>query len=163
MPGKMFVLNLNVPGSALGHLIHGLKIEDKQWFQMTIKVPESHLGPILTGVVTHGIKLVSVDPTGEVDSTPKGYVGGKRDKGISGGDLILALLRGDPAFVTDGKARIWKGNEISAAFVKNGFAGGSWSPPMSMLLKEDPPKVRSLGKGMYCIMGLTLRAEDIPD
>jgi hypothetical protein len=161
MAGKIFQLNLNVPSQALGAIFNSLKVDGRQWFPMTIKVPESELGAILSGLVTHGVKLSSVDPTGEVDTAPRGYVGGKRNKGITGKELIMALLTGDESY--GGERRIWKGDEISKAFVKNGFAGGSWSPPMSELVKEDPPKVRFLGKGMYCVMGLTLRPEDIPD
>jgi hypothetical protein len=161
VPGKIFALELSVPATSMGIILAGFKGEGHSRYAITIKVPESDLGPIVTHAVTHGIKMLSANPTGEIDTSPKGYVGGKRNKGISGRELIIALLSGDEAY--GGKRRIWKGEELSKAFVANGFAGSSWSPPMSELIKADPPQVRALGKGMFCLIGLSLKPEDIPD
>src|ERR1700689_1107288 len=110
MSGKIYKLDLEVPAQALGELLADLKVDAEAWvrYPMTLELPESDLGNVISKLVAAKVKLGNVTDTGKLDDRKSerkgGYAGGKRDKGISGRDLILKTL--------GSVNRIWKGDEI---------------------------------------------------
>jgi hypothetical protein len=156
MPGKIYKLDLEVPAQALGSLLSSLKVDAEAWmrYPMTLEIPESDLGTVISQLVAAKIKLGDVKDTGKLDERKSerksGYAGGIRNKGISGRDLILKIMGSE--------SKVWLGNEFSKKFVENGFAGGSWAPPMSELTREN--KVRALGRGRYVLPGYVLKPGD---
>lgn len=156
MAGKIFALNLEVPGDALGNLLKGLKSEDPYIkYNVTLEVPESELGNIISSLTQNKVRLLTVNPTDKTDDRKKsGYAHGIKNKGISGSALILQLMENSKK-----EKHIWTSEDFSRAFVKHNFAGGSWGPPMSALIKEK--RVLSIGQGKYCLPGTTVNLGDI--
>lgn len=74
------------------------------------------------------------------------YVGGKRNKGITGRNLALQLLRSEN--------RMFYANELVEAFANKGFAGNSLWAVLSVLVKEG--LVRKVGDGRYAAAGTTI-------
>lgn len=70
------------------------------------------------------------------------YVGGKRQKGISGRDLVLKTLREH-----DGSAHI---TAIKSAFIQNGFAGNSVSPNISEMQRDK--LIKYVGSATYALV-----------
>lgn len=156
MSGKIFKLQLEVPRESLGSVLKEfITGEGKTNYPMTIEVPESDLGQIIVKLAQGGIKLIGATATGKLDidnRTPAGsrFVGGQRNKGITGKQLVMQLLTNEQ--------RVWRGDQITSAFKKHNFAGGSWSAPMGELVREQ--KVRALGSGKYVLPGVTIHPGD---
>lgn len=100
--------------------------------------------PILLGVIEgyKGIVLVGMTLNGEAKAAAesvnrKGYVGGKRDKGIRGDDLLVELL-------SNGKMKL---SVIQRQFASRGFALTSASPILSKLIAAK--KVMRVGSSEY--------------
>lgn len=97
-----------------------------------------------------GVRLVSAQEEEEKEQkqerqTPNRknvYVGGKRQKGISGRDLVLKTLREH-----DGSAHI---TAIKSAFIQNGFAGNSVSPNISEMQRDK--LIKYVGSATYALV-----------
>ena len=114
-------------------------------YAVLFHVDDKKLATVL-GALQGSAQLVSVTPT-EVEAPKPAkeqyYVGGKRMKGISGLDLVLKVLGSEK--------RPFTRDELSQAFVNNGFARNSYSPPLSDLMAEG--RVVSAGQGKYTLKG----------
>jgi len=122
-------------------------------YVVTLHVTETNLGTVLSALAGSST-LVSVVPAQETAKEASSgssagprigpyYVGGKRNKGIKGEDLILETMS---------KAdRVYDAVELANVFVQRGFARTSVYPQLSMLAKAG--KVRSLGNGKFCLPG----------
>ena len=127
-------------------------------YAVTLHVAEANLGTVLSALAGSS-SLVSVVPTQKTahlpsssgSSAPKEsqsrFHGGKRDKGISGEELVLQTLGSSD--------RVFTATEISNAFVQHGFAGNSSSPVLSRLAASG--KVRALGAGKFVLPGVTIK------
>ena len=96
-------------------------------FDVTLRVSSARLATVLEAL-NGSATLVSVLPCTEV--TPKrarvfAYAGGKRNKGISGSELLLDTMR------QAGGQRIFKTSELTEAFTAKGFNKHSASPALS--------------------------------
>jgi hypothetical protein len=72
--------------------------------------------------------------TQEKNTTASGFVGGRRNKGVSGEQLILETLRSGPANL----------DELRHVFANRGFAAASASPYVSKMLRAG-----SIQRGMH--------------
>jgi hypothetical protein len=124
-------------------------------YAVLFHVSEDHLGTVLS-TLSGASTLVSVTPTEKTvnkRASPKVhpdretfYVGGKRNKGISGEDLVLQVL---------GSAnRVFDSAEVRSKFVQHGFAANSCYSTMSKLVSEK--KIRALGNSKFCLPGTTV-------
>lgn len=120
-------------------------------------VAENNLGTVLS-TLSGSANLVSVTPTEKAVTTQRAspkvhpdresfYVGGKRNKGISGEDLVLQVLGSDN--------RVFDSAEVRSKFVQNGFAANSAYSTLSKLASEK--KIRALGNSKFCLPGTTVR------
>jgi hypothetical protein len=117
--------------------------------------------PTLLGTIDNagGIRLVSVSDTEDreplppspppparapepIDVAPR-FVGGKRDKGIKGDELVLEVLRSGPASM----------EELKRAFVNRAFAPGSTGAYLSKLMKAKQIERRPNGRYALTING----------
>ena len=101
-----------------------------QKFKMHLIVPIKMVGTIIELIADEGI-LVSVEPVVEKGKTFR-YVGGKRNKGISGSELVLTSLRDHGGLM--------KVKELEAVFVGKGFSTNSVGPSVSKLVIEKKIK-----------------------
>ena len=122
-------------------------------YSVVLHVSEKRLGTLLDAIAGSAT-LISATATTEVIETravstgdTHHYVNGKRNKGISGEDLILKTLASSN--------KVFTTVEIENAFVQHGFAGKSYSPPLSKLVGAG--KVRALGNAKYILPGVTIR------
>ena len=117
--------------------------------------------PTLLGTIDNagGIRLVSVSDTEDREPLPPSpppparapepidvaphFVGGKRDKGIKGDELVLEVLRSGPASM----------EELRRAFVNRTFAPGSTGQYVSRLLKTQQIERRPNGRYALTING----------
>ena len=122
-------------------------------FIVTLQVDARRL-PTVLEALSGAATLVSVTPCQEAKVADPNlkkehfFRDGKRNKGISGHDLVLELLRSK-----DGKPTSF--NDIAKAFVERGFVANSASPALSNLKKEG--KIRALGNGRYVLAGTTIK------
>lgn len=123
-------------------------------YAVLFHVDDKKLATVL-GALQGSAQLVSVTPT-EVEA-PKAtkeqyYVGGKRNKGISGQDLVLKVL---------GSAkRPFTNEELGKAFIENGFAEHSYSPSLTELVRAE--KVVSAGRGTWALKGTVVHLGAAP-
>jgi hypothetical protein len=120
-------------------------------YLVTLHVGEKEL-PTILGAIAGSAKLVSVTPTEEAKAEKPTardfhYVDNKRNKGISGEDLLLQTLGKEP--------RVFHVKEIEAAFEKHRFSGNSVSPILHRLLAAE--KIRRVGTASYCLVGTVLK------
>lgn len=117
-------------------------------FLVSLHVDEKQLATIL-GTIAGSATLVSITPT-EITKTvtdPHRFVGGVRDKGISGPELILETLTKAKRVVTT--------DELEAAFAARGFSRVSYSSPLHILLKSG--KVVRAGHKKYLLKGTVVK------
>ena len=95
-----------------------------QRFRMHLEVPTNLVGPIIELVDNEGI-LVSVEPLKEKNTKKHFYTNGKRNKGVSGIDLLMGLLKDHKGGVVF--------EQLKKAFVEKGFSETSVSPILSKL------------------------------
>lgn len=119
-------------------------------YAVLLHVDEKQL-PTVLGVLAGNAKLVSVTPTEEAKAEKKKkqqhYVDGKRDKGISGEDLLLqAIAKEQRAFTI---------KELEEVFLAHRFSGNSVSPVLNRLIQAE--KIRKVGAGAYCLKGTVLK------
>jgi hypothetical protein len=118
-------------------------------YLVTLHVDEKQL-PVVLGALAGSAKLVSVTPTEEAKAeVPKGpyYVDGKRNKGISGEDLLLEVLGRAP--------RPFTHKELEDAFQARRFSPNSVNPNIHRLLAAE--KIRRVGTSSYCLPGTVLK------
>lgn len=131
-----------------------IKLSKGQKYNVVIRITDKELATLATKLgqdaVLQGMDPV-VNPQSDdpiimiiphdiiITTTGRGYVGGIRNKGISGRDLVLEVLTS--------ANRPFNFSEISNAFVQRGFAGNSASPNLTVLVKEG--KIRNLGHGKW--------------
>jgi hypothetical protein len=110
----------------------------KHHYEVTVRCPEAHL-PTFLSAVTGYVTLVSVkaieqpaiangdniSPVTGKEKKQFRYNDGKRDKGITGRDLILSLLADGP------KPK----NHVLSQFKARGFAHNSFSASLSPLTR----------------------------
>lgn len=97
-------------------------------YRVVCDVPGASLTTVL-GVLEGSATIVKLEPVGDAPAPAKmnghRYAGGRRNKGISGQDLVLKVCRAYRRPVSV--------EEMRAEFVKAGFAESSWSPVVSKL------------------------------
>ncbi len=118
-------------------------------FQVTLRVSSSRLGTVLEAL-KGAAELLSVLPC-EAPSVAKptralAYVNGKRNKGISGPELVLKSLR-----EREPRTR----EEFAAIFTLHGFAETSFSPSLTGL--KEKGLVALVAPGKY---GLTQKGKE---
>lgn len=99
-------------------------------FDIRIRVPAKHLTTVLEVITGTAdiLEMKQIEAEALEAEKPKrvtSYVGGVRNKGIKGSDLILESLAKGPM----------SGDALGAIFVSRGFAAGSWKPTMSLLIR----------------------------
>jgi hypothetical protein len=114
----------------------------KPSFDVTIRVNEKHLGTLL-GVITedreYELRGVARVSDTSVPQEPKSrFRDGKRDKGISGMDLIIQTLK-------NGKPQ--SRQELEKVFEGRGFAASSTNPALTRLREEG--RIRGDNFGHY--------------
>ena len=124
-------------------------------FAVLLHVNEDQLGTVLS-TLSGSSTLVSVTPTEKVTKqwAPKAkqepkssfWTGGVRHKGITGEALVLQVMQSEN--------RIWDSTELRSKFLQNNFAGNSAYSTLSKMASEK--KIRSLGKGKFCLPGYTI-------
>jgi hypothetical protein len=80
------------------------------------------------------------------DLSPRKFVGGKKDKGILGIDLVEQII--------NGADRVFTWREVQNEFEKRKFARGSASNAMHVLMEKG--KIKRVARGRYCRAGLTI-------
>jgi len=106
--------------------------------KVTLMVRDNRELAILLGVVDGFAKLVEASPYVEPKSSPKvRYAAGKKDKGISGKDLLVRCLESGPRTV----------DELTVVFITNGFAPSSAGSFASQAVKDGLAKRN--GDGRY--------------
>ena len=121
-------------------------------YAVLLHIDEKNL-PTVLSAVAGSATLVSVTATIQEPAVEKAtprefhYAHGKRDKGISGEDLVLEVLAqaGKPVTLT----------ELEAAFVERRFSHNSVSPIIHKLLAAE--KIRRVGTGSYCLPGTFIK------
>lgn len=120
-----------------------------QLFDCVVRVNVEGIAKLSQAIEGNG-QLVNVilvrEQTSPTPTKQFHYAGGKRKKGISGGDLVLEILASENRVFTD--------VEVGNAFVKRGFAYGSARPCLYQMAKAG--KVRALGQCRYCLAGTTI-------
>lgn len=109
-----------------------MSTKSKVTYRVICDVPSAALTTVM-GVLEGSAQIVEVRPVGEADGATgvrggKHYAGGKRNKGISGPDLALQILRKYRRPVSPA--------EMEREFKERGFAPSSWSPSVSRLGKK---------------------------
>lgn len=109
-------------------------------YDLTIRVAdEEKLSTIISALAGAGT-ILSLTATVHRKSPKKNmaYVDGKRNKGISGHDLLTNLFKR--------KAK-WTTPELTAEFVKAGFSENSMSPRLAAM--KNAGKVKNTSLGVY--------------
>lgn len=129
----------------------------KKYYDVVIRTPAQQL-PTILEALEGAATLVSVHPVRDPQSAepekaatvvhthqPRTfrYAEGKRNKGISGRDLMLRVLG------TENRA--FSNNELINAFTKEKFAGTSVGPILSVLIRDG--LVRRVSDGWYTKTG----------
>jgi hypothetical protein len=104
-------------------------------FRIVCDVPSTSLTTVI-GAIEGAASIVEVRALDEAAPPPTrnhprnhhGYANGKRDKGISGRDLLLEVLSKYKRPVSR--------DEIDREFITRGFAAGSFSPSVTYLVRE---------------------------
>jgi hypothetical protein len=119
-------------------------------YAVLLHVRESQISTVLSAL-TGSSTLVSVSPTKETAEKPANgfsrFVGGKRNKGITGYDLGSQIFK-------DLK-RVMTTSELANLFAGHGFAKNSISPVLARLVKEN--KIKKLGGGKYIPAGVSVK------
>jgi hypothetical protein len=125
-----------------------------QTFTVVLSVGAKQLPTILECVagsatlVSVTVSTEQVSPTASVERTKQQhYRDGKRNKGISGRDLVLKVLTEKGGLATF--------SQFAQAFHEHGFDKNSASPSLSAATKDKA--VRMLGGGRYCLPGHTVK------
>lgn len=134
MPSKIYAVTLHVSEGNLGTVLSAL-------------AGSSTLVSVVPTEKTAAIKSIAIRSSDSAEPKRFGYVGNKRNKGISGEDLALKTLAS--------ANRIFDIGEIFNAFTSAGFAANSASPVLSVLTRAN--KIRALGNGRFCALGTTVR------
>lgn len=118
-------------------------------YHVTFVVSAAKL-PTLLQAVAPEVALIGVteapQSSPDVQKTRQGgYVGGKKNKGISAEDLILQTLMSEPR-------RTWTSTEMTQVFVSHSFAGHSFHAAASKLVAEK--KIRRIAPGLFAPLGL---------
>lgn len=115
-------------------------------YAILMHVGEKQL-PTVLSALAGAATLVSITPTQPDEKKPRtGYVNGKKNKGIRGNELALAVLSDNGGIATY--------QQIAARFEEQGFSCKSASPCLSNLVTAG--KVRRLGKGKFALPGTTI-------
>ena len=119
-------------------------------YDVTIRCTGTRL-PVILGALD-GEELRGVIPVKDEIHTRRTmhYTNGKHDKGITGDKLVLEVMNSEPP-------RVWTALEMSRKFRDRGFAAGSAHPTLSKMALENPPRVRRVGQGQYCIPGIVVQ------
>jgi hypothetical protein len=94
-------------------------------YRVVADVPSESLTTVMQ-VIEGAARIIKVEPVESAArsaSSKRGYVGGKRNKGISGDDLLLKCLRGSKSPIS--------ADQLRSAFEKHGFSPNSLSPTLS--------------------------------
>lgn len=112
-------------------------------YKVTFIIPDEELHSFLRDV-PEGRNAESITRVrgGSTNIHSHSYVNGKRNKGISGEDLLIQILDSDPF-------KAWSSEEIAERFVENGFAPQSLSSYLSRARQNG--KIESLGNQYHSI------------
>lgn len=124
-------------------------------YVLMLHVGESKLGAVINAVAGEA-SIVSVAPTkesAEIQGLPKisRFVSGKKDKGISGKDLLEQLL--------SSSNRAFSITEIVDEFKKHEFAPSSGYNVTATAVREG--RVRALSGGRYALPHVALKLADL--
>lgn len=119
-------------------------------YDVRLRVTEKMIAPVLANVGAQcefmGLTPVVEDAEG-VAPKPR-YVGNVRNKGITGKELILQILKQEPL-------RPHTITEIQNEFGKHKFSSNSAAPLLYSLRNKG--LIVSLGDGRYCVQGATIK------
>ena len=122
-------------------------------FDLVIRCDATSMAEILSNLGR--AKLLNVYPVRDEGEGPeqrtisrphKGFVGGIRNKGITGEELVMKVLH-------EAKGPVRRDTFINE-FVANKFAGNSANACISKLVAKG--KVRNIGEGKYVAVGQTI-------
>jgi hypothetical protein len=124
-------------------------------YHVTFSVSAVKLAVLLQAVAPEAT-LVSVSEAPQTaETTPRasGYVGGKKNKGISAEALVLETMNQEPK-------RTWTGQDLAEVFVARGFASHSFTAACSKLVQEG--KIRRISPGLFAPLGLSVHKGAVP-
>ncbi len=121
-------------------------------YDIRLRVSEKMIAPVLSNVGPQcefmGLIPVTEEMEGAAATPKRQYVGNIRNKGITGKELIMQVLRQEPL-------RPHTHNEIKQEFVKHKFSANSVAPLLFALRSKG--EIINLGDGRYCIQGATVK------
>lgn len=126
-----------------------------QLFDLVIRADANSMAQLLGNlgraklVTVHPVRDAEQDETKDhmITRTHKGFVGGIRNKGITGEELVMRILQ-------EAKGPVRRDQFINE-FVANKFAGNSANACISKLVAKG--KVRNIGEGKYVAVGQAIR------
>ncbi len=119
-------------------------------YDVKLRVSEKMIAPVLANVGAQCEFMGLTPVTEETEGAPKQprFVGNIRNKGITGKELILQILKQEPL-------RPHTVTEIQNEFGKHKFSHNSAAPLLYSLRIKG--LIVSLGDGRYCVQGATLK------
>ncbi len=121
-------------------------------YEIRLRVSEKMIASVLTNVGPQcefiGLNPVSEESEGAAATPKRQYVGNMRNKGITGKELIMQVLRQEPL-------RPHSNSEIQQEFIKHKFSANSAAPLLFALRTKG--EIINLGDGRYCLQGATVK------
>jgi hypothetical protein len=113
----------------------------KTYYKVILKVEESQLSVVL-GALAPEVKMLGAEPLAEELPLPpkrsNRYVNGKRNKGISGADLLTEIFS---------KLNRATETEIQKSFIARGFSNTTVYPCICMAIRNG--SIKQVGHGVY--------------